>query len=184
MISGNQPEYVRCEETEQLPSNFYKYSVEILCPPDTTIKSIQTNQSYVCALCHSKSKGFSICFKSEELYFQEHEWYRMNKTLLTVEHNNYCGFKVNRHQSLVDQFNQGLFLNQLIPCKGLKAGADHQEELYLNGLIALAVFSALLITVITIITIKFVSLEKSNKNLQIEVEHLRCMFYETFFLTH
>ncbi len=178
MTTGNIPKFVHCGETEQLPSlNLSKYSAEILCPSDTTIKSIQTNQSYVCTLCHSKSKGFSICYKSEELY-------KMNKSLLTVEHNNYCGFKVDQHQPLIIQFQQDSFLNQLIPCKGLKAGADHQEELYLNGLVALAVFSALLITAITITTTKLVNLKKSYKNLQIEVEHLRCLFYKTFFLRH
>jgi hypothetical protein len=179
MISGNQPEYVRCEETEQLPSNFYKYSAEILCPPGTTIKSIQTNQSYVCTLCHSKSEGFSICYKSEE-----QKWYGMNKTFLTVEHNNYCGFKVDRHQSLMRQVQQDSILNQLTPCKekkGPQPVEDCNEELYLYGLIAVAVFSALLITVITIITIKFKSLKKSNENLQKEVEHLRCLFYRTLF---
>jgi len=150
--------------------------MEILCPPDTTIKSIQTGHSYVCTLCQSKSKGFSICFESEEWLYE---------TLLTVEHNNYCGFKVDQHQFLMRQFKQDSFLNQLIPCKeskGIKAGVDSHEELYLNGLIVLAVFSALLITAITIVTTKLVNLKKSHKNLQIEVEHLRCLFYKTFFL--
>jgi hypothetical protein len=150
--------------------------VEILCPPDTIIKSIQTGHSYVCSLCHSKSKGFSICFESEEWLYE---------TLVTVEHNNYCGFKVDRSQSWLRQLSQNSILNQLTPCKeskGLKAALDGHEELYLNGLIAVAVFSALLITVITIIAIKFVELKKSYKNLHIEVEHLRCLFLKPFFL--
>ncbi len=174
-------EFVGCGETEEPPSlNLYKYSAEILCPPDTTIKSIQTSQSYVCTLCHSKSEGFSICFRSEE-------WYGMNETLLTVEHNNYCGFKVDRHQSLMRQFKQDSFLNQLTPCKekkGPQPVEDCNEELYLYGLIAVAVFSALLITVITILTTKFANLKKSNKKLQKEISHLRCLFYKTFFLRH